>query len=118
VVAGAQCDGQVKRRNLRWQQASAEEQRVVVPVDQMLVKDPIRYPMPRKCTYRALELGAFASSTFDNIVQADFCVANVLALRLARDRARCSIPTAVSIHAITVVVCETPMSTGSTALEA
>ena len=70
------------------------------------------------CTYRALELGSFASSTLDNVVQTDLCVANVLALCLARNRARCSIPTAVTIHAITVVICEAPMCTRSTALEA
>jgi hypothetical protein len=33
LVAGAQCDEQVKQRNSRWQQASAEEQRVAAPID-------------------------------------------------------------------------------------
>jgi hypothetical protein len=69
------------------------------------------------CTYRAFELGPFASSALNNVVQADLCVANVFTFGLARDRAWCSIPAAVSIHAIAVIICETPMCAGSTALE-
>jgi hypothetical protein len=70
------------------------------------------------CTYRALKLGSLASSAFDDIVQADLCVANVLALRLARDRAWCSIAATVSIHTIAMIVCKATVGAGTTALEA
>ena len=108
----------MKQRSWRWQQASAEEQREAVPVDLMLVMDLVRHSGHIDCTYRALELGPFASSALNNIVQADLCIANVFALGLARDRAGRSVPTAVSIHAIAVIVCEAPMCAGSTALKA
>ena len=91
---------------------------MAAPADQILVMNPGNDTSYMKCTYRALELGPLASSTFDNIVQADFRVTNVLTLGLARHRAWCSVSAAVSIHAIAVVVCEAPMCARSTTLEA
>ena len=74
--------------------------------------------MKQAVTHRALELGPLAPATLDNVVQADLCVAEMLALGPARDRTGCAIATAVAVEGVAVIVCEAAVGAGPSALEA
>lgn len=62
-------------------------------------------------TYRALKLGALAPAALDDIIEADLRVSKVLALGLARHRARSTIAAAVAVDSIAIDVCKAAVRT-------
>ena len=119
MSSGAPFAEQEKQKNLRWQRAFGEERTRGVPAIKLNLEICcVGGAENRKLrTYRALELGPLSSTTFNNVVQADLGIPNMLTLCLTRNRTWCAISTAISVHRIAVIICETAMCTRTSTLE-
>jgi hypothetical protein len=88
--------------DLKLQRASEEARRVAVPekfdISILLIQEVGQRP-----PHRALELGPLSSTTFNNVLNADVCVAKVISAPAGRATG-CSITTAVTIQAVAISI--------------
>lgn len=91
----AQLDAQETRMDLKSQQASEEVRKEAVP-DMSGISKSTRLLSGSRPAHRALKLGSLATTTFDDVLDADISVAEVVSTP-ARRATRGTITTTVAV---------------------